>query len=82
MMEEFSQAQADTEERDFSLAVTRQPGSAKNCHALVPGMSQYGDSQEILTDSEIEHVGTEDFSKADQESAAISQRTEFFELSP
>ena len=82
MMQEFSQAQADTEERDFSPAVTRQPGLAKNCHALVPGMSQYGDSQEIFTDSDVEHVGIEDILKADQVAAAASQRTEYFELSP
>ena len=38
---------------------------------LVPGMSQYSDD-----------VGSEDFCEADQDSAAISQRCEFFELSP
>ena len=65
--------------REFSQAV-RQP--AKNCHALVPGMSQYGDSQEIFTDSEVEHVGNEDFLTADEAPAETSQRTEFFELSP
>jgi hypothetical protein len=49
---------------------------------LVPGMSQYGDSQEIFTDSEVEHVGNEELLKADEVPAAISQRREFFELSP
>ena len=38
---------------------------------LVPGMSQYSDD-----------VGSEDVCEADQDSAAISQRCEFFELSP
>ena len=65
--------------REFSQAV-RQP--AKNCHTLVPGMAQYEDSQEIFTDSEVEHVGNEDFSTADEVPATTSQRTEFFELSP
>ena len=66
--------------REFSQAV-RQP--AKNCHALVPGMAQYEDSQEIFTDSEVEHVGNEDFLEADEVPARASQRTtEFFELSP
>ena len=37
---------------------------------IVPGMSQYSDD-----------VGSEDFCEADQDSAAISQRCEFFELS-
>ena len=64
--------------REFSQAV-RQP--AKNCHALVPGMSQYGDSQDIFMFS-VEHVGNEDSSIADTVPATISQRTEFFELSP
>ena len=64
------------------LEGVREKRKKKKRNALVPGMSQYGDSQEILTDSDIEHVGTEDFSKADQEPAAVSQRTEFFVLSP
>merc|ERR1712159_845878 len=38
---------------------------------LLPGMSQYSDDVEM-----------EDFSEAEQDSAAISQRCEFFELSP
>ena len=65
--------------REFSQAV-RQP--AKNCHTLVPGMSQYGDTQDIFMDSQVEHVGNEDFSTADEVPAETSQRTEFFELSP
>ena len=60
--------------------------------SLVPGMSQYSDSQEF---SQVEDgIGsaddlssgpvnsTKDFREADQQSAAISQRTEFFVLSP
>ena len=57
--------------REFSQAV-RQP--AKNC-VFVPGMAQYEDSQEIFTDSEVEHVGNEYFLKADEVPAAASQRT-------
>ena len=46
-------------------------------------MAQYEDSQEIFTDSEVEHVGNEDILKADEVPARASQRTtEFFELSP
>ena len=45
-------------------------------------MSEYGDSQEIFTDSDVEHEGTEDFRKADQVAVATSQRTEYFGLSP
>ena len=47
----------------------------------VPGMSQYSESQELFEDVDME-VGTEDFHEADQTSAAISQRCEFFDLSP
>ena len=67
--------------REFSQTVRQ---SAENCHALVPGMSQYGDSQDIFSDNhDVDmDVGTEDFHEADQESAAISQRCQFFELSP
>jgi len=53
-----------------------------NCQRLVPGMSQYGDSQIVYEDSHVDHVGTEDFLDADEVPAAISQRTEFFVLSP
>ena len=45
-------------------------------------MSQYGDSQNVFEDSHVEHVGTEDFLDAEEVPAAISQRTEFFVLSP
>ena len=67
--------------REFSQTVRQ---SAENCHALVPGMSQYGDSQDIFSDNhDVDmDVGTEDSQKTDQESAAISQRCEFFVLSP
>ena len=58
--------------REFSQAV-RQP--AKNCHALVPGMSQYGDPQDIFMFSEVAHVGNEDSSIADEVPATTSQRT-------
>ena len=65
--------------REFSQAVRQ---AAKSCHDLVPGMSQYGDTQDIFMDSQVEHVGNEDFSTADEVPATTSQRTEFFELSP
>ena len=45
-------------------------------------MSQYGDSQDIFEESYVAHVGTEDPLDADEVPAAISQRTEFFVLSP
>ena len=66
--------------QEFSQAA-RQP--AENCHSLVPGMSQYGDSQDIF-DGNLDvdmDVGTEDLQEADQESAAISQKCEFFSIS-
>ena len=59
--------------------------------ARVPGMSQYGDSQDIFSDNhdifsdnhDVDmDVGTEDSQEAGQESAAISERCEFFVLSP
>ena len=67
--------------QEFSQAA-RQP--AGNCNVFVPGMSQYRDSQDILSDDhDVDmDVGTEDFQEADQKSAAISQRCKFFELSP
>ena len=74
--------------REFSHAVAVK--DAQPC--LVPGMSQYSVSQEF---SQVEDAigsaddqssgpvnSTEDFREADQQSAAISQRTEFFVLSP
>ena len=70
MMQEFSQVQTD--------------------NFVVPGMAVYDsqnmevDSPKILSDNQDVDmgVGTEGFPKADQKSAAISQRCEFFELSP
>ena len=44
--------------------------------------SQYADSDTEMKDSDLEHIGNEDFLKADEVPAATSQRTEFFELSP
>ena len=77
MTQEFSQAE-------------RQP--AENCQARVPGMSQYGDSQDIIFSNNHDifsdnhdvdmDVGTEDSQEAGQESAAISKKCEFFVLSP
>ena len=76
LTQEFSQAVAVTDAQPY----------------LVPGMSQYSFSQEF---SQVEDAigsaddlsskpvnSTEDFREADQQSAAITQRTEFFTLSP
>ena len=71
--------------RAFSQAaeVDAQPCQhTTNCQSLVPGMSQYGDSQKFFEDSHVEPVASEDFPNADDVPAAISQRTEFFVLSP
>ena len=75
--------------REFSQTVRQ---SAENCHALVPGMSQYGDSQDIFSDNHDDifsdnhdvdmDVGTEDSQEAGQDPAAISKKCEFFVLSP
>ena len=46
--------------------------SASSPRQDVPGMSQYEDSS----------IHTEDFRETDQASAGVSQRCEFFELSP
>ena len=78
-------AQVSRITRAFSQAaeVDAQPRQhTPNCQSLVPGMSQYGDSQNVFEDSHVDHVGTEDFLDADEVPAAISQRTEFFVLSP
>ena len=48
---------------------------------LVPGMSQY-DEDVDMHDYVDMVVGSEDFEAEDQESAVLSQRCEFFELSP
>ena len=64
--------------REFSQNVTVED----TCHSPVPQMSQYADSDTEMQDSDVEHVGDEDFWKADGVRAATSQRTEFFELSP
>ena len=67
---------------EFSKAQRRQVGQAgipQFCQ--LPGMSQYQESQEdIFKDSDVAHVRTEDFWKADQVPATIAQRTEFFEI--
>ena len=43
-----------------------------NCQSLVPGMSQYGDSQDIFEESYVAHVGTQDPLDADEVPVAIS----------
>ena len=78
-------AQVSRITRAFSQAaeVDAQPRQhTPNCQSLVPGMSQYGDSQNVFEDSHVEHVGTEDFLDADEVPAATSQKPEFFVLSP
>ena len=79
---EFSQSQASQPESQFCQAGAEK--DARQClpaHSFVPGMSQYSESQDIFTEVDMDG-GTEDFQKADQESAAISQRCEHFVLSP
>ena len=72
--------------REFSEVVaaedTQPYQKASNCNSPVPQVSQYADSDTEMQDSDVEHVGDEDFLKADGVRAATSQRTEFFELSP
>ena len=62
---------------EFSKAQRRQVGQAgipQFCQ--LPGMSQYQESQEdIFKDSDVAHVRTEDFWKADQVPATITHRT-------
>ena len=78
---EFSEV---TEESSQSAVETNKQAATSSSERLVPGMSQYGDSQDIFSDNhDVDmDVGIEDSQKADQESAAISQRCEFFVLSP
>ena len=72
------------EESSQSAVETNKQAATSSSERLVPGMSQYGDSQDIFSDNhDVDmDVGIEDSQKADQESAAISQRCEFFVLSP
>ena len=87
-MENRRKAEVSRLTREFSQAAA--VNDAQQC--LVPGMSQYSVSQEF---SQVENAivstddlpsgpvnSTEDFREADQQSAAISQRTEIFVLSP
>ena len=74
-------AQVSRMTRAFSQAAevdAQQLQHTSNCQSLVPGMSQYGDSQNVFEDSHVDHVGSEDFLDADE----VPQRTEFFVLSP
>ena len=87
-MENKRKAQVSRLTREFSQAVAVNDAQP----SLVPGMSQYSFSQEFsqvqdaiggADDLSSEPVdSTEDFREADQQSAAITQRTEFFTLSP
>ena len=89
-MENKRTAQVSRLTREFSQAVAVK--DAQPC--LVPGMSQYSFSQDFSQVEDAIIIGsaddlssgpansTEDFREADQQSAAISQRTEFFVLSP
>ena len=61
----------------IAVADTQPYQKASNCHS-----PQYADSDTEMQDSDVEHVGDEDFLKADEVLAATSQRTEFVELSP
>ena len=75
MAQEFSQTVGEEDAQPCQ--------DAQSCHRYVPGMSQYGDSQDIYSDNhDVDtDVGTEDSQGADQKSAAISQRCEFFSIS-
>ena len=78
---EFSEV---AEESSQSAVKTNKQAATSSSERLVPGMSQYGDSQDTFSDNhDVDmHIGTEDFEKAEQESATISQRCEFLVLSP
>ena len=74
--------------QEFSQAERQLAG---NCQARVPGMSQYGDSQDIFSDNhdifsdnhDVDmDVGTEDSQEAGQKPAATPEKCEFFVLSP
>ena len=69
--------------QEFSHAAvgTNEPFTTSSSKRLVPGMSQYDEDVDMHDDVDMV-VGSEDFEAEDQESAAISQRCEFFELSP
>ena len=75
---EFSEV---TQASSQSVVETNKQVTTSSSTRLVPGRSQYDEDVEIH-DSVDMVVGSEDFEAADQESAAISQRCEFFELSP
>ena len=77
-MREFSEA---TQESSQSVVETDKKATTSSSKRLVPGMSQYDEGVDMRDYVDMV-VGSEDFEAADQESAAISQRCEFFELSP
>ena len=89
MTREFSQVAVETNNQLITSTSKAsqfcQAGAQKDAQqcipAHLPGMSQYSESHEFFEDVDME-VGTEDSHDADQEPAAISQRCEFFELSP
>ena len=76
--------------REFSQTVVAEEGQVcqpdRNCHSLVPGMSQYGDSPDFYEMSHTDdHDATVDFGKEEDDQAAqvhaAIQRSEPFELS-
>ena len=75
---EFSEV---TQASSQSVVETNNQVTTSSSTRLVPGMSQYDDEVDMHDYVDMV-VGSEDFEAADQESAAISQRCEFFELSP
>ena len=86
-MREFSEL---TQESSQSVVETEKKATTSSSKHLVPGMSQYDegvgmhDNPDIFSDNhDVDmDVGTEDSQEAGQESAAISERCEFFVLSP
>ena len=80
-MENRRKAKVSRLSQEFSQTVDKdaQPClHAKNCHSLVPGMSQYGESQEFSEARPRDgHRGSESLP-----TSAAHQRCEFFELSP
>ena len=78
IMREFSEV---TQESSQSVVETHNRATKSSSKHLVPGMSQYDEDVDMHDHVDMV-VGSEDFEAEDQESAVLSQRCEFFELSP
>ena len=82
MMQEFSQAGTEKTREN-------QAGTEETNQTTVPGMAFYDSQQDnagtalgLSSSGSFSTTAAEDFRKADLKSAAISQGTKFFELSP